>query len=211
MTVLRSPDGARLWVSIRNPARPDAVVLLLHGGSEQSTVKSRGWHPAILRMVPIGRVVRRRLPGVVVARLGYAVAGWNDNGTEVLRDARWALARLRQRFPGSPLVLLGHSLGGRVALQAGGDPDVRGVVGLAPWAVATDPAAQLAGRRIEVLHGDRDEEVPETSERDFVSAAMEAGAIVHKQILPGLGHTMVKGFWVWHRLAAEAVRRVISA
>ncbi len=186
------------------------MVVVIHGGSERTRTPSWGWHPAIARMWPIAEVIRHQLPDVRVALLGFHLSGWNDDGADVLADTRWALERLRGRFPGRPIVLVGHSLGGRVVMQVGGDPDVVGVIGLAPWAPDGDPVEQLAGQSVVVLHGDHDREVSEPSERAFLAAAERAGARVSKHVLPGLGHTMVKRFRVWDRLTVSAVRRLVA-
>ncbi|WP_420712490.1 alpha/beta hydrolase, partial [Streptomyces sp. SPB78] len=67
-----------------------------------------------------------------------------------------ALDALAARDGDRPVVLLGHSMGGRAALRAAGHPTVRGIVALAPWCPEGEPVAQLAGRELVILHGDQD-------------------------------------------------------
>ncbi len=55
-----------------------------------------------------------------------------------------------------PVSLVGHSLGGRAALLAGHFPEVVSVAALAPWFMATDQPRGLEGKRVLIVHGDRD-------------------------------------------------------
>lgn len=58
-----------------------------------------------------------------------------------------------RRFGATPVVMLGHSLGGRAAVRSAGAAGVRGVVALAPWLPEDEPVDQLAGRALAILHG----------------------------------------------------------
>ncbi|MFE9225855.1 alpha/beta fold hydrolase [Streptomyces massasporeus] len=68
-------------------------------------------------------------------------------------EALEALARLAGAVP---VVLVGHSMGGRAALRAAGHPQVRALLALAPWWPPGEPAQPLTGRRLVVPHGERD-------------------------------------------------------
>jgi predicted esterase len=209
--VIKSSDGAAL---IRSPARSgqsaDVAVLVLHGGSADSFAPTHWRDLAVLRLWPVARAVGRDVPGAAVYRLRLSTRGWNGQGEAALRDARWAVATMRERESGKPIVLVGHSLGARVALRIGGDEDVAGVVALTPWVPSEDPAAQLAGVPVVVIQAGRDRVIPEPTTRPWFSRAENAGARLSREVLPWAGHTMVRRFWVWHRLAAEGVRTVIT-
>ena len=43
---------------------------------------------------------------------------------------------VRMAYPGVPIALVGHSMGGRVALHLAGEADVVVVAALAPWIAA---------------------------------------------------------------------------
>lgn len=90
-------------------------MLVLHGGSADSTLPVARLHPAVMRMAAVARSLARAHPDMAVYRLRNSVRGWNGDGAAVLSDARWAVEGVAQAHPGAPLVIVGHSLGGRVA------------------------------------------------------------------------------------------------
>ena len=99
-------------------ARVEAVVLILHGGRPDSFMPVRAFDPSVVRMFPFGRSVVQAGGGrLALARLRYAVRGWNGAQESPLADARWALDRIAERFGDLPVGLVGHSMGGRVALR----------------------------------------------------------------------------------------------
>jgi predicted esterase len=208
-----SPAGAALTTvpaRARSNSRAHAAVLVLHGGSEDSELPTRGRDLAVLRLWPVARVIARRVPGAAVFRLRFAVRGWNGDGASAVADARWALAQLRMQLPGWPIVVVGHSLGGRVAVHIGGDEDVAGVVLLAPWVPSGDPADQLAGVPVVLLQGGRDRSIPLATTEPWIARAQNAAAGISRTVLPWAEHTMLRRFWVWHRLAAAGVRTVLA-
>ncbi len=137
---------------------PRSVVLVLHGGQARSNRPTRASNAASLRMIPFARALRRTgdATGLVVARLRYLVRGWNGSTASPVHDARWALTRLGERYAGLPVALLGHSMGGRVALAIADAPRVRAVVALAPWVEPGDAVLPTTGRRLLVAHGTRE-------------------------------------------------------
>jgi pimeloyl-ACP methyl ester carboxylesterase len=143
-------------VPVREPGSPDGVVVVLHGGgSRGDRVMVSPTQLSVLRMVPTARTVARSGRGrLAVYRLLNRYRGWDAEHTPV-HDADWAMDRLADRFPGVPIGLVGHSLGGRAALLAGDHESVRSIVALNPW-VYPDDDADLSGRRVLVVHGLRD-------------------------------------------------------
>jgi pimeloyl-ACP methyl ester carboxylesterase len=143
-------------VPVREPAAPEGVVLVLHGGASRGDrVMVSPTQLSVVRMVPTARAVAGAGRGrLAVYRLLNRYRGWDSEHTPV-DDADWAMGQLRDRFPAAPIGLVGHSLGGRAALLAGDGPGVRSVVALNPWVYPTD-TADLTGRRVLVVHGLQD-------------------------------------------------------
>lgn len=209
--MINSDAGAALASRPRSGATPTvAAVLVLHGGSVESVTPTRWRDSAVVRLWSVARAVDRGVPNVGVHRLKFSVRGWNGDGSAVIGDARWALAQLRRWYPGLPIVVVGHSMGGRVAVHIGGDPDVAGVVLLAPWVPSGDPADQLAGIPVVMVRGGRDRTIPLATTLPWISHAQNAGAKMSRTVLPWAEHTMLLRFWVWHRWAAAGVREVLS-
>lgn len=191
----------------RGPGSPAAVVLFLHGGRESGLTEPPGWNLPGLRMRPFERRVRRAYGarGVLVGRVRYRCRGWNGERADAAQDARRAVDDLAARYPDVPVVLVGHSMGGRAALRAAGHPSVRAVVGLAPWCPKGEPVAHLRGRTVVVLHGDQDRTTDPAASEDFVSRAVAAGATARLLRLHGTGHTMLRRAGAWHSLTTDTV------
>ena len=186
---------------------PRSVVLVLHGGQARSSRPTRASNVASLRMIPFARALRRTGDGtgLVVARLRYLVRGWNGSTASPVPDARWALARLGELYPGLPVALLGHSMGGRVALAVADAPAVRAVVALAPWVEPGDAVVPTSGRRLLVAHGTRDRVTDPRASAAFAERARDAGARVSYLEVRGDGHPMLRRAALWHALAAQFV------
>lgn len=192
-------------LSVHAPRRSArGIALVLHGGRSDSVAPTSSVQLSVLRMVPFAKALARagRRDGLVVARLRFAVRGWNGHLRSPVADARWALDELARRFPGVPVVLVGHSMGGRTAVYAAGHPAVVGVVGLAPWLERADPVEQLAGRRVLFAHGTRDRMTSAQGSAAFAQRARAAGAEVSFVSVADESHAMLRRASVWHRLAA---------
>ncbi|MDT4939631.1 MAG: hypothetical protein QOG80_3302 [Pseudonocardiales bacterium] len=192
-------------LTVAEPAVPvRGIALVLHGGQSASLAQVTPRQLSVLRMVPFARALQRADAGhgLAVARLLFAVRGWNDTAQSPVPDARWAVDQLTERFPDAPIVLVGHSMGGRAALYAAGHPSVVGVVALAPWLEPGDPAAQLAGRRVLIAHGTRDRTTSPRGSAAYARLARDAGASVTYVSVEAESHAMLRRAAVWHRLAA---------
>ncbi len=195
-----------------SPAVPAAAVLLLHGGHEHGMEAPPALNLPALRMRPfaaeIARVTRGR--DVLVAEARYARRGWNGPRCDAAHDAQAALGRLRDLAGNVPVVLVGHSMGGRAALRAAGDPLVRGVVGLAPWCPAGEPVEHLRGRGVFLLHHEADRVTPAAESWAFVRRAREAGADAVGIPMAAGGHAMLRGAGAWHRRTAALTESLLG-
>ncbi|WP_433061456.1 alpha/beta family hydrolase [Dactylosporangium sp. CS-033363] len=182
----------------RGPAAPSALVLLLPGGRARSTA-SGGRSVADLRMLPFARAAAA--PGIGVWRLAYRFKGWNEPARHPVADARWALTEAARRHPGVPVLLIGHSMGGRVALHVATEPGVAGVLGLAPWIepddvqLPTDPLVPLV-----LAHGSRDRITDPAATARF--AADHGARFV---LVAGENHALLRHYRTWNRLVTEFV------
>ena len=187
----------------RPPAQPPAVVLVLHGGRARSTENGERKRLTYRRMLPFARMFARC--GLAVYVLRYRVRGWNAPVRDALVDARWATAALAERHQGVPVVLLGHSMGGRAALGAAGAPNVVAVCALAPWLDGSDPVEQLAGRTVLIAHGDRERYTDPEASYAFAVRAKAAGVAICRFDLPGAGHFMITRLRAWNALVRRFV------
>ncbi|MGI8879549.1 MAG: alpha/beta hydrolase [Jatrophihabitans sp.] len=176
------------------PRQPRGAVLALHGGQEDSQAAVHRTQLAVLRLIPVARAVAKRGDRqVAVVRLLYRYRGWNDAPHPALDDARWALAECRDRFGAdAPISIIGHSMGGRIALRLAGEPNVRGVVGMAPWLPEHEPRADVAGRRLLLLHGTADRTTDPAGSAAFVADAEATAKSVSLLRLPGEGHPLLR-------------------
>jgi pimeloyl-ACP methyl ester carboxylesterase len=195
-------------LSVDTPRRPvRAIAVVLHGGRSVGAAPVRANQLAVLRMLPFARALTAAGSdrGLAVARLRYAVRGWNGAAQAPVGDVRWALDQLGARFPDVPVALVGHSMGGRAALCAAGHDAVRVVVGLAPWIEPGDPVAQLAGRRVLLAHGTRDRVTSPAASAAYARRAAEVASSVSYVSVSDERHAMLRRAAVWHDLAAGFV------
>lgn len=179
------------------------VLLLAHGGKEHSHQPPRRHGGPVTRIRMIARAVAPRLAahGMAVHTMCFRYQGWNGDEHAPVPDVRWAAARLAERYGGDvPLVLGGHSLGGRAVVNAADAPGVVGVLGLAPWLPGDEPTAQLAGRRLLLAHGTRDRVTSPQSSYEYAARARAEGHDVARVVLPGSGHTLLSHARDWNRL-----------
>lgn len=189
-----------------------AAVLILHGGRADSLAPSRPWHVSRLRMRPFVRAVLRAVPDrdVFVGEVRYRLRGWNGAAADPVADVHRALAELTDLVGEVPVVLVGHSMGGRAALRAAAAPRVRAVVALAPWCPAGEPVAHLRDKRVIVLHGDRDRITEPAASFALVRRAAKEGSAASAVRVAGGDHAMLRRARTWHRATGSAVAGLLS-
>lgn len=196
------------------PAAGDtqAVALLLPGGRADSFEPSESRHLSGVRMRPISRALHRagRERGLAVWQVRYRYRGWNGSEMSPVADSRWALTEIRARHGDVPVVLVGHSMGGRTALRIADDDSVRGVVALAPWLPQGEPVDQLEGLEVLIAHGNLDRVTsPRASER-YAALARAIATRVDYVTVRGDGHAMLARARLWHRLTTAFTVRLIG-
>lgn len=188
----------------REAPDPRGVVLLLPGGRSASQAPTSWWNLAMLRMVPFASAVSTHARGTLsVATLRYAVRGWNGASASPVADTELALEQVTARYPGIPVGLLGHSMGGRVAFRLADDPRVSTLVALAPWVERSDVARGHAGLRALVMHGTGDRITSPRNARAMADAMAALGVDVTWRAVEGETHSMLRQPGLWHRESAH--------
>jgi pimeloyl-ACP methyl ester carboxylesterase len=203
--VQAAQHSAVRWRAV--PRQPEAAVLLLHGGRADG-LGALGEHSlARLRMRPFVTAVERsvRQQPVAVGEVAYRVRGWNGERADAAMDALTALEQLKAELGPVPVVLVGHSMGGRASLYAAGEPQVTGVVALAPWCVPGDPWRQFQGKRLIVLHDASDRVTDPAASRAFAAAARVAGAGACAFRVRGSEHGMLRRAGDWQAVSTRMV------
>ena len=184
-----------------------AVALFCHGGTVASLEPPRERALSLVRMRAIEQFVAAEAGprGVSTSLLRYRVAGWNGLAADAFADVRWSLDRIRAEHGTEvPIVLVGHSMGGRAVLRAAGEDQVTAVCALAPWTPPGEPVAHLRDRTVAILHGTGDRWVPAVLSAEFAARAEEAGARVARFTVAG-GHSMIRRAQLWHTFVRDVV------
>jgi pimeloyl-ACP methyl ester carboxylesterase len=96
-----------------------------------------------------------RFPALGFGEVRYRIKSWRRLDL-CIEDCRAAV----QAAGGERTLLLGFSMGGAVAISCADDPQVTGVLGLAPWIPDRLDVSPLRGKRLDVLHGSLDRWLP---------------------------------------------------
>jgi len=124
----------------------------------------------------------------------YRVKSWRRLD-DCVEDGRAALELARERGA-REVALLAFSMGAAVSVRVAAEPEVRSVIGLAPWLPAQLDLAPLAGRRLAIAHGTLDAPLPGVpGVRPSLSAeahrrALELGVESERTVLRGALHAI---------------------
>jgi predicted esterase len=160
---------------------------------------------AYLRVDLMARAVHPTLAarGVSVWMLRFAVTGWNGDDASPVPGTRNAIAEVAQRS-GVPVVLAGHSMGGRAALATAAEPGLVGVIGLAPWIPPGEPVSDFSGRGLVIAHGTADRTTdPRASHRYLEACRTQATSVVEHPIEGG-HHAMLDHRSEWNRILIDS-------
>ncbi len=191
---------------------PRATVLVLHGGKDRSRKTVTGRSLSWQRGAALGRALGRRLheDGVAVRLLRYRSVGWNRDGADKIADARWALDGIRDELGEVPVVLVGHSMGGRTACHVADDRSVMGVIALAPWLTSGDPVEPLTGKELHAAHGRRDRITRAGDTRAYVERAAAVASATSFTDMGDRGHYLLSGIHAWNAFTVDRVRRILG-
>ena len=186
-----------------------AAALLLHGGRQHDDRPVERQHASWLRMAVLARSLSRAVgpEGVAVVLVRYRTRGWNaEPGADPapVADGRWALRWLRANYGDVPVVLVGHSMGGRAACALADADGVSGVVALAPWLPAGESVGPATGQRLVLAHGSLDRWTSPTASLEWSRRARRAGARVARYELGPVGHFMFSRLAQWNGLVRDA-------
>jgi dienelactone hydrolase len=181
------------------------VTLVLHGGAEAGFEPVHSWGLAHLRMLPLARTIHAAAAehGVEVRLLRNRIRGWNEPTLHPVADARWGLERIRAERPGVPIFLVGHSMGGRVALRVADDPAVTAVCALSPWTPAGEPVEPVKERSVLIAHGTLDHITSPAESYAYALRAREVTARLARTEVMSEGHAMLLRPRVWNRLVRD--------
>jgi pimeloyl-ACP methyl ester carboxylesterase len=130
-------------------AGADRTVICVNGG--QSKEVPGTWSATLEYLV---HALAPRFPGLAFAEVRYRIKSWKVLDL-CIEDCRAAIAETD-----GPVMLVGFSMGGAVAISAADDPRIEGVIGLAPWIPDRLDVAPIAGKSLGVFHGSLDRWLP---------------------------------------------------
>jgi pimeloyl-ACP methyl ester carboxylesterase len=206
------PGETLLSAHGRRPAAEiTGLVIVAHGGTGDSTAPTLAWQGSVLRMIPVARSLRRSLSGTgaVVWRPRFTVRGWNGAEASPVADVTALLDEAKAVLGPVPVLLVGHSMGGRAVLRAAGHPMVTAVAGLAPWLPDGEPVSQLAGRRVLLMHGHGDRITSTAETWAYAGRAAEVATVATIEIA-GTEHAMLRRARLWHQLTAAFARQELA-
>jgi fermentation-respiration switch protein FrsA (DUF1100 family) len=143
------------WEDVQIPTQSSVMLhgwLLPQGARSPAVLACGGYRGRRSDLLGIASYLWRR--GFAVLLFDYRGHGDHAGepvtlGYRELEDARAALAFLRQRLPGSPLGVIGYSMGAAIAIMvAAREPDVRAVVADSPFTSQREIVAWHARRKL---------------------------------------------------------------
>lgn len=197
---------------VRSAVRaPEVAVLVLPGGTDFSYRPFSPTQGSAVRMYPFTASIQARFGSRVrVRQAKYRVYGWNGGQASPMPFARAALDRLAADYPGIPIVVIGHSMGGRIAAHLGDDPRVTDILALAPWWQFADWRQIRDGVRVRAVHGEADTVTRAPRTRKGIDELAARGVDAEYVSVPGGGHPMLDHIGLWHSQALDFVATALG-
>ncbi|MBD2760442.1 hypothetical protein IEE94_13090 [Yimella sp. cx-573] len=189
-------------------AEPKAIVLMLHGGDVEGVEPVGRWDVAAFAVRVMADNLQEQQPDLGFARLINAVSGWNERIMSPVADAEWALMRLRQVYPGLPVAVVGHSMGGRAVFELVRSHDFGAVVGLAPWLADGYDERRFRGTPLMIVHGRADTETSADASADLVRRVRaDGGTAIYLSVLGW--HSLLLRPSRWQRQVGAFLQRYL--
>ncbi len=179
------------------------MVLLAHGGQEHSLDDPHDWRAALLRMWPLAAAARSAAPDAAVGLVRYRYRGWNGEQAHAAADLLTLLDALPDAV--TEIALVGHSMGGRAVLRAGGHDRVTAVLALAPWLPESDPLVAVPDRVVLLAHGDQDRLTSPALTARYAGLLRSAGHRVVHLTAAGETHGLLRRHGDWDHLVRRFV------
>lgn len=119
----------------------------------------------------------------------------------VVDDLHGVIGNVRERQPDLPVVLIGHSMGGRAVVAAGDHPRVAGVLALAPWLPDGEPLTKLRPP-VTFAHGTDDTITDPRATTAYADRLRAAGTPVTVYAVTDETHPMLHRATDWNTLVA---------
>lgn len=193
---------------VAGPRAAADLVLLAHGGQQDSLVEPNGRRPAVLRMWPLARAAHEAASGATVSLVRYRYRGWNGEAADAARDVRMLLDALPS--DGTRVVLIGHSMGGRAIMRCACHRLVRSVLLLAPWLPGGEPTVEIGSRALVVAHGNRDRVTDPAATSEYVHRMRQEGNAAAFFAARDETHALLRRPGDWNELTARVVRAAIT-
>jgi dienelactone hydrolase len=185
---------------LKSPADATTLVLLAHGGQENSLAATGAWQAPILRMWPFAAAAIAAAPGAEVGLMRYRYQGWNGAEAHAAVDLRTVLDQLPPRI--TRVLLVGHSMGGRAVVATGNHPLVAGVLALAPWLPDGEPLVALRGPVV-FAHGTADRVTDPAQTASYAKRLRASGVPVALLSVAGETHPMLRRSPDWNALVRD--------
>jgi fermentation-respiration switch protein FrsA (DUF1100 family) len=94
-------------------------------------------------------------------------------------------------------------MGARTAVRVVADPQVVGVVGLAPWLPQAEPVAPLASKQLALAHGTRDRITSLRATEELVRRAAGVVRTAYLRDMGPVGHYLLHDVPAWNAFALD--------